>query len=128
MRIAVAALAAVLAPIALAQPAGAQQAGAQPQHMEMYTTPGALKWGPAPPSLPKGAQLAVLFGNPGGTGLFAVRLMMPAGYQVPAHHHPTTENVTILSGRFNAGMGDKLDMAKGQVFEPGGFVSMPAQM
>jgi hypothetical protein len=29
---------------------------------------------------------------------------------------------------FHAGMGDKLFADKGQVFEPGGFVSMPAGM
>ena len=49
-------------------------------------------------------------------------------YQIPAHHHPTTENVTVLSGSFHAGMGDKLDAAKGQTFEPGGFASLPAGM
>jgi len=69
----------------------------------------AIKWGPAPPSLPAGAQFAVISGDPSKAGPFVVRLKLPTNYQVPAHHHPTTENVTVLSGDFHAGMGDKLD-------------------
>ena len=92
------------------------------------TTPDALKWGPAPPVLPKGAQLAVLSGDPGATGPYVVRLKLPAGYAVPAHNHPTTENVTVISGTFNIGMGDKLDKTKAQVLKAGGVFSMPAKM
>ena len=35
--------------------------------------PNQLKWGPAPPGLPPGAQLAVLSGNPGAAGPFVPR-------------------------------------------------------
>jgi hypothetical protein len=38
-----------------------------------------VKWGPAAPVLPKGAMMTVMAGNPGGTGLVALRLKMPAG-------------------------------------------------
>src|SRR6185503_13387047 len=51
--------------------------------------PDKLSWGPAPPSVPKGAQVAVLSGDPGKSGLYALRLKVPAGYKVPAHTHPT---------------------------------------
>ena len=53
---------------------------------------------------------------------------MPGDYAVPAHHHSTTENVTVISGSFHAGMGDKLDKKASQKFEPGGFASLPANM
>jgi quercetin dioxygenase-like cupin family protein len=96
--------------------------------MELVAGPDAVKWGPVPPSFPKGAMIAVLAGNPFKEGPYVVRLKMPANYQIPAHHHPTTENVTIVSGSFHAGMGEKLDVNKGQSFAPGGFVSMPAGM
>jgi quercetin dioxygenase-like cupin family protein len=96
--------------------------------MELVAGPDAVKWGPVPPSFPKGAMIAVLAGNPFKEGQYVVRLKMPATYQLPAHHHPTTENVTVISGSFHAGMGDKLDVDKGQSFAPGGFVSMPAGM
>jgi quercetin dioxygenase-like cupin family protein len=96
--------------------------------MDLFSGPAAVKWSPAPPSLPKGAMIAVLAGDPSKDGPYVLRLKMPANYRIPAHHHPTTENVTVVSGSFHAGMGDKLYADKGQVFEPGGFVSMPAGM
>jgi len=88
-------------------------------------TPDAIKWGSAPPALPKGAQLAVLSGDPGAGGPYVIRMKLPAGYQVPAHNHPTTESVTIISGTFNIGMGDKLDKKHTQALKAGGFFSMP---
>jgi len=91
-------------------------------------TPNSIKWGPAPAQLPKGAQLAVLAGDPGSNGPYVVRVKVPAGYAVPAHNHPTAENVTIVSGTFNIGMGDKLDKKHAQVLKAGSFVSMPAKM
>jgi len=87
-----------------------------------------LKWGPAPAVLPKGAEMAVLSGDPGKAGLFTVRLKVPAGYAIAAHHHPTSEYVTIISGDFGLGMGDKLDKAKGMVLHAGGFAEAPAGM
>jgi hypothetical protein len=93
--------------------------------VELVARPDAVKWGPAPPSFPKGAMIAVLAGNPFEEGSYVVRLKMPVNYRLPGHHHPTTENVTVISGSFHAGMGDRLDVDKGQSFAPGGFVSMP---
>jgi len=104
----------IAAPAALAEPG------------ETLAGTNAIKWGPAPPSLPAGAQFAVISGDPSKAGPFVVRLKLPTNYQVPAHHHPTTENVTVLSGDFHAGMGDKLDKTKGMAFGPGGFASMGA--
>ena len=52
-------------------------------------TPDQLQWAPAPPVLPKGAQAAVLSGDPGKPGLFTLRLKTPAGYKIAAHSHPT---------------------------------------
>jgi len=53
---------------------------------------------------------------------------MPAGYKIPAHNHPTTEYVTVLSGAFNIGMGDKLDEQKSMALRPGGFAEAAAKM
>ena len=85
-----------------------------------------VKWGPAP-MLPKGAKIAVLAGNPAEAGLISLRLMMPAGYKMPAHWHPMDEQVTVLSGTINLGMGDKLDESKSQKYSKGGFYALPAQ-
>lgn len=87
-----------------------------------------LKWGAAPPVFPKGAQMAVLSGDPGKSGLFMIRLKFPAGYKIPAHHHPTDEYVTVLEGDMSLGMGDKLDEAKGASLTAGGFGVAPANM
>jgi hypothetical protein len=103
-------------------------AWAEPPAVDMVNGPDAVKWGPAPPVLPKGAMFAVLSGDPSKPGPYVVRIKMPQNYRVPAHHHPTAENVTVISGSFHAGMGDKLSSEKGQTFAPGGFVSMPAGM
>jgi uncharacterized RmlC-like cupin family protein len=53
---------------------------------------------------------------------------MPAGYKIPAHWHPTDEQVTVLSGTLALGMGDKLDKTKSQMLRPGGFGVAPAHM
>src|SRR5438309_9903943 len=73
-----------------------------------------LKLRDAPPGLPPGAKLAVLAGDPNKKGLFTVRLQTPAGYKVPPHTHPTTEHITVISGTFNIGTGDKFDEAAGK--------------
>jgi hypothetical protein len=92
-------------------------------------TPSDVKWGDAPPILPKGVKFALLYGDPGKTGgLYIIRLKTPAGYKIPAHWHPADENVTVVSGTFYAGMGDKLDEKATKAFPAGSFTSMPAKM
>ena len=86
----------------------------------------AVKWGPAPGALPKGGQLAVLSGDPGKSGTFVVLLKMPGGYKILAHKHPHTERITIISGAFHFGTGDKLDEKRANRLGPGGFVELPA--
>ena len=87
-----------------------------------------VTWSPAPPILPKGAMIAVLAGDPAASGLVVLRLKMPAGYKIPAHWHPTDEHVTVLSGTFIIGMGDKLDPKQGHTFTAGGYAVAPAHM
>ena len=87
-----------------------------------------LKWGPAPAVFPAGAKMAVLQGDPGKTEMFTVRLDMPSGYTIPAHFHPTDENVTVISGTFLVGMGDRFDASKTMSLPAGGFVTAGANM
>jgi len=91
-------------------------------------TPGDVKWGPGPKSLPPGAEAAVLEGDPTKKGLFVMRLKLPAGYKVAAHTHPRQERITVISGKFQLGHGGKFDEAKLQDLEQGSFFSMPAGM
>ena len=83
--------------------------------------PDQVKWSAAPPAFPKGAQLAVVSGDPAKEGLYVIRLKVPAGYKVPPHTHPNDENVTVPSGTFNIGMGGTVDETKGTALKAGGF-------
>ena len=71
-------------------------------------TPGDMKWGPAPPILPAGAQVAVLDGDPFKPCFFTLRLQFPDGYQIPAHTHPTDEHHVVVSSPSTDGSGDVL--------------------
>jgi quercetin dioxygenase-like cupin family protein len=87
-----------------------------------------LKWGPAPPGLPAGAELAVLSGDPTKEGMFTMRLKFPAGFTVPPHHHPADELVTVIEGSMDLGMGDTLDKTKMKALNTGGFALMAKGM
>lgn len=92
-------------------------------------TPDQIKWGPAPPFMNPGAQLAVIEGNPmGSSGDYTVRLKMPDGYKIAPHWHPLRENVTVISGKFKVGMGDTFDAAKMNVFPAGSFAYLDPDM
>jgi len=88
-------------------------------------SPDQLSWKDGPPSLPKGAQFTVVAGDPTKDGLYVIRLKVKAGYKVPPHVHPFDENVTVLQGSFNIGMGAQLDDKKGHSVKVGGFAQAP---
>ena|SRR5579862_4978827 len=102
--------------------------GAKAEDQALIAQTSSFKFAPAPPALPKGAQLAVLYGDPGKEGPLVVRLKFPSGYKIPAHMHSNDENVTVISGTLNFGMGDKLDPKKGEALKTGGFIHMPKGM
>ena len=107
--------------LAIAIPAGAmaQMVGTQSDN---------LKWGPAPPFLPPGAQAVILSGDPSKAVPYVLRAKQPAGYKIPAHTHPQDENLTVISGNIHVGMGPKLDETKGETFTAGGYVLVPKDM
>jgi hypothetical protein len=104
--------------------------GAQTTSSEKHTfTPDAMPFGPAPPFIPAGAQLAVLEGNPmAASGDYTVRLKMPDGYRIAPHWHPKRENVTVISGTFKVGMGDKFDEKNMGTFPAGSFAYLDPSM
>src|SRR5438105_10228956 len=99
---------------------------AMDDHMAIQAN--ALKWGPAPPGLPPGAQVAVVTGDPSKDGPYVVRAKLPAGYRIMPHTHPTDENVTVLSGTFHIAMGGKFDAKKGEAVKTGGFFNAEKDM
>ncbi len=89
-------------------------------------TPAELDWTGGPPMLPPGASMAVIEGSFNRPGPFTVRLKFPANYRIPAHWHPGRVTVTVISGTFNLGLGDKLDTTKGKALPAGSIFEMPA--
>ena len=114
--------------VAAAAIAISASASTRAQSHHVITPIAEAKWGPAPPALPPGAQMAVLSGDPGKAAPYAVRLKFPANYSIQAHSHPGDENVTVTSGELFMGMGDKLDKAAGKGLPTGGYAQMPAGM
>ena len=79
------------------------------------------------PALPKGAQAAVLVGDPTKSGgVVVVRVKLPANYVVPPHTHPYAETATIISGSVGLGMGEKLEKT-GEMAKPGTLLALPAK-
>jgi quercetin dioxygenase-like cupin family protein len=90
--------------------------------------PDALRWQEAPPSLPPGAKVAVLEGDPGKEGTFVMRVKLPDGYRIPPHTHPRPERVTVLAGTLHFGMGATFDRSKGRAMPAGSYGTWPAGM
>lgn len=92
------------------------------------STPEKLTWLEGPKSVPPGAKLAVLEGDPGKEGPFVMRLLLPDGYKIPAHTHPKVERLTVISGAFHIVMGDDLNPKKATKMPAGSFGYWPAGM
>jgi quercetin dioxygenase-like cupin family protein len=107
-------LVAGLAPAALAE----EQ---HPGHA--MVTPDQIRW-QAIGSLPPGARVAVLEGDPAQAGDFTMRVELPANYVVPRHTHPTVERVTVLEGTFYLGIGEVFERDQAQALPPGSLAIM----
>ncbi len=57
-----------------------------------------------------------------------MRMQASAGYKIQPHTHPTAERVTVISGTFRLGMGDKFDEAATQEMSAGGYAVLPSGM
>jgi quercetin dioxygenase-like cupin family protein len=103
-------------------------AGAVAQTSHVMAPLNDAKWGPAPPLVPPGAQIAVLAGDPMKAAPYTVRFKFPANYAIPAHSHPADENVAVESGELFMGMGTKLDKTSATGLGVGGYALVPAGM
>lgn len=111
----------------LATRLGAGQETAASSTWALYV-PNEIAWKPAPDSLPPGAKMAVLEGDPAKEGFFTMRLLMPDGYRVAPHWHPNIERLTIISGTVNLGTGDRFDATATKALPAGTYSSMPPKM
>jgi hypothetical protein len=89
-------------------------------------TPDDIKWADGPPSLPPGARMAVLDGDPTKAGPFVMRAKMPDGYRIMPHTHPTDERVTVLAGTLYIGMGERFDEKAAKAMPAGSYGRMGA--
>lgn len=100
------------------------------ERADMETLAGpSMTWNDlAVPGFPPGMKIAVVHGDPGGTGDYTIRLRFPNGYEVPAHWHPNAEHLTVLEGTFTLGMGERMERSALKSHRVGDFVYLPAKM
>lgn len=107
-------------------PAEAPAAGVPALEAMIVARAADIAWGPAPPSLPPGAEGAVIEGDPAKPGPLAIRVRFPANYEIKPHTHAVIEHVTVLSGTFSIGMGETMDKSGGKTLSAGDFAAIPA--
>lgn len=117
-----------LAPAAFGQPGQTDHKEMKAGAAMMIYPAAEVKWQEGLPSLPKGAKFAVLEGDPKMEGLFTMRLWLPDGFSIQPHFHSAVEHVTVVSGTFNVGMGEKFDKAATKEMPVGAFGHWPAGM
>jgi hypothetical protein len=82
----------------------------------------------AVPSLPPGAEMAVIEGDLRSSRPFTFRLRLPDDYIIPPHTHPAVERVTVLSGTLYLGEGTALDYAATRILPAGSIAILPQGM
>jgi quercetin dioxygenase-like cupin family protein len=93
----------------------------------IIVSPHRLSWGEPPPMIPRGAQIAIIEGDPSTpNALFTLRAKLPANYRFMPHWHPTDEHVTVLSGTLLIGHGDTFSRGEMTELPAGGFAVLPA--
>jgi quercetin dioxygenase-like cupin family protein len=95
-------------------------------HKQHIVTPGDVVWQVGPPTLPPGAKYFLIEGHPMKAGPLILRILLPAGYIIPAHFHPGAERATVISGTYNMGTGTKFDKASCKKMPAGSVAIMPA--
>lgn len=90
-----------------------------------FVVPGDIKWNP----IGQGIEMGVLSGDPSKEGApFVVRIRLKEGTLVPPHWHPVDENVTVISGTFFMGMGEKFDQSATHEMPAGSYALMPKEV
>lgn len=83
------------------------------------------KWAPFA-TYGAGAQIAVMHLGANRTGLLVARMMYPPNFKLAPHTHNVDYVVTVLSGTYYSGTGDRYDAASMRALGPGATVIEPA--
>lgn len=94
----------------------------------MALTPPEIRWQSQGGLALAGMEQANLVGSPSSPGPYTVRLKFPAGYKLAPHTHPDHREVTILSGTWYTGYGDKFDPTALKALPAGSFYTEPANV
>lgn len=89
--------------------------------------PSELKWQDAP-GIGPGVKIAMIEGNLKAAGPLMMRIKLPPNAKIALHTHPLIEHVTVLSGTFYLGIGEKVDASKARAYPAGGVVVIPQGM
>jgi len=87
-----------------------------------------MAWSPQGSLALPGLEQVSLIGDPSKPGPYTIRLKFPAGYRLAPHAHPDPREVTILSGTWYTGYGEKFDAAALKALPAGSFYTEPANL
>jgi quercetin dioxygenase-like cupin family protein len=97
----------------------------QPGPDYMIVTAADVQWKPLRP----GAEIVVISGDPEKPGSpFVIRFRYHGKSRIPPHWHPVDEHLTVLSGTFRIGMGERGDEAATTALDVGAYALLPAKM
>ena len=91
-------------------------------------TPVEMKWASQGAYARPGIEQINLAGDPAKPGPYTLRLKFPKGYRIEPHTHPDSREVTIISGVFATGYGEKFDADKLKILPAGSFYTEPANL
>jgi hypothetical protein len=91
-------------------------------------TPVEMKWQSQGGLAASGMEQLNLVGDPAKPGPYTLRLKFPKGMRIAPHTHPDSREVTILSGTYATGYGEKFDPAALKILPAGSFYTEPANV
>ena len=101
---------------------------AQSGKSAVIVTPAEMKWVSQGGLAAPGMEQLNLIGDPAKPGPYTLRLKFPKGFKVAPHTHPDSREVTIMSGTFATGYGEKFDAANLKILPAGSFYTEPANL
>jgi len=101
---------------------------AQTNSDSIAMTPSEMKWGTQGSLATAGMEQVNLVGDPSRPGPYTLRLKFPAGYRLAPHTHPDHREVTILSGTWYTGYGERFDESALKALPAGSFYTEPANV
>ena len=91
------------------------------QNAVILLTPADITW----TTRPDGGKVSVIEGNLREAGPFTMRVIVRPGWSHPPLSHPVAEHLTVLSGTFYIGKGEKFDASEMKALPAGSFMVMP---